>query len=123
MDPTTWLRLPDYPSWTWQTWTLYILAGTVGYVIRLSVTNKPLRLPRRGETGLFLNSLGEWATSVAVATLADHNLLFATCAGAGAPDLARLMLSWMRAAFQKFLVGDDSLAAKFLGPDDRRGRK
>ena len=120
MESLQWLSLPDYASWDWQDWALYAAAGAAGYFIRLSVTNKPLRLPRRGERGLFLNSLGELATSIAVATLADHNLLFATCAGAGAPDLARVVISWMQAALKRLLAGDDSLVSRFI---DMKGRE
>ncbi len=104
MNPVEpWLRVPDYSTYTWETWLVYSLAGTVGYVVRLAVTKTPVRMPAVTERGLYLNALGEWITAVAVALLADHNVLFATIAAVGASSIVQVVLQWIPAAVRRAL--------------------
>ncbi len=99
-----WFRIPDYHLWVWQTWLVYALCGTGGLVIRLSVTGAPIRLPRRIASGaVYLNTFGEWITAVAVATLADHNVLFATMAAVGASSIVQVLMRWIPSATRRAL--------------------
>lgn len=98
-----WLRVPDYSVFTWETWLVYVLCGTVGWIIRLAVTKTPIRMPNRTEKGLYLNALGEWMTAVAVACLADHNVLFATAAATGSTSVVQVVMRWIPAALRRAL--------------------
>ncbi len=99
----SWLRLPDYAAFTIQTWVAFVLAGTAGWLLRVVVDRKPLQLPKLTERGLRLNSIGDWLVAVIVATLADHNLLFATIAGAGASTIVQFVMQALPGAICRAL--------------------
>lgn len=104
MGMEQWFRIPEYHLWTWQTWLVYTLCGTAGLLVRLSVTRAPIRWPRRLPSGaLYLNTIGEWVTAVAVATLADHNVLFATIAAVGASSIVQVVMKSVPVATRRAL--------------------
>ena len=90
-----WLTFPNYESYTVEMWIAFILAGTAGWLIRVYVSGKPIVAPSISSEGVKLNGLLDWFVSVVVAILADHNILFATIAGAGAPLIVEATLQWL----------------------------
>lgn len=90
------LDIPDYSSYTWDVWLLYILFGTLGYIIRLAYSDTLISLPERVGSGYRLGTCLEWIAAVTIASLADHNILVVTAAGAGAPIIAKSVLDLIR---------------------------
>ena len=89
------MTLPDYSSYTIGVVLLYAACGIFGLLMRLAALDIGLRLPTYKDHELKLNVLGELILAVGTAVLANHNLLIATTAAAGAPIIAAAVLKWL----------------------------
>jgi hypothetical protein len=101
-----WLTWPDYSALTAVDYLIYFLVGVAGCLIRLQAMHAgAIKAPWRDEQGVWhMGVVGDLVTSVAAATLADHNLAFAMMAAVGAPFIVDGLLRffpWMVRAILK----------------------
>lgn len=84
-----WLVMPDYSLLDPLDYLVYFLVGIVGCLIRVqAMQGGAVRVPWKDDKGLWhMGIVGDLVTSIAAATLADHNILFAMLAAIGAPFL------------------------------------
>lgn len=82
-----WLVMPDYAALQPLDFVVYFLVGVIGCLIRIqALQGGVIKAPWKDEQGLWhMGVVGDLVTSIAAATLADHNILFAMMAAVGAP--------------------------------------
>ena len=89
-----WQHVPDYSTWTLQTYLFYALFGLMGGLLRIARGGTPVTWPRRTEDGFIrLGALGVAISASIVGMLADHNPLLATMAGVVAPEIVETLVN------------------------------